>query len=450
MRAHKPEHAPKLKKELNLFYVTLYGIGIILGAGIYAIIGKGAALAGNSLWLSFVFAAIIASFTGLSYAELSSMYPKTAAEYNYTKQAFRRRSPSFLVGWVIILAGLMSSATVSLGFAGYLSQLVSMPIVLGAVFLVIALSILNFIGIKESARFNVVSTLIEFSGLLIIIILGIGFIGNPGIDYFQSPQGLHGTMAAVTLIFFAFIGFEDIVNISEETRNAQRIVPKALLISLAVCTVLYILVALSVVSILPWEDLAASEAPLADVAVARLGPVALPLLSFIALFATGNTVLIMLIATSRVIYGIARDRALPKKLSRIHPKRRTPYVSIFLVMVIVSLIALSNTLESAAKLTNISIFMAYLVVNLSVIKLRYSRPGYKRPFRVPLNIGRFPLLPALGVISCLLMLSYFDFGTVLIEIVLISVGYLIYTAVTLNPINKFVIQSSRWKRLQSS
>ncbi len=421
---------PKLKKELNLFYLTLYSIGIILGAGIYAIIGRGAALAGNSLWLSFTFAAVAASFTGLSYAELSSMYPKEAAEYNYTKQAFRRRDLSFLVGWTIILAGLMASATVSLGFAGYLSKLADIPLAVGAVLLIAALSALNFIGIKESARFNAFSTVVELSGLLIIIALGIGFIGRPGVDYFQSPHGLHGTMAAVTLILFAFIGFEDVVNISEETRNARRVVPKALMISLAVCTALYILVALSAVSILPWEELASSDAPLADAAAARLGPSAIPLLSFIALFATGNTVLIMLIATSRVIYGIARDRALPRCLSRLHPGRGTPHISILLVMVVASAIVLSHTLEGAAKLTDMSIFTAYLIVNLAVIKLRYSKPGHIRPFKVPLSIGRFPVLPVFGVASCLLMLSYFDLGTFLIELALIALGYIVCTSAT--------------------
>jgi len=421
---------PKLRKDLSFFYVLLSGIGVILGAGIYAVIGKGAAVAGNSLWLSFVIGAVIASFTGLSYAELSSAFSRDAAEYNYAKQAFRRKGLAFLAGLSIILAGLMSSSTVALGFAGYLYQLAGLPVMLGAAALIIILSLINFFGIRNSARFNAVGSLVEFSGLFIIILLGIGYIGRPGIDYLQSPAGFAGTMSAVTLVFFAFIGFEDIVNLSEETRNSRKVMPLVLIVSLAVCTLLYVLVALTAVSVLSPQQLADSHAPLADVAAARLGPVAFPLLALIALFATGNTALLMLIATSRVVYAIARDGSLPRALSRVHPKRRTPHVSIALLAILGLAAVLLNNLKSAAELTDVSIFVAYLMVNLSVIKLRFSRPGLKRGFRIPLSIGRLPVLPTLGALSCLAMLSFFDTATLLLEAALLAAGYVAYTVVT--------------------
>ena len=228
-----------LKKTLGLFETSVYGIGIILGAGIYAIIGEGAGITGNSLWLSFIIAAFIASFTGLSYAELSSMFPKTAAEYVYTKKAFNKDSLSFLIGWIFIWAGVVSAATVSIAFAGYFSRLFGTEIMPVAIGLIISLSILNFIGIKQSSRFNIISTIIEVSGLLIIIALGMNFIGSGNINYFDMPNGLNGLITSAALIFFAFIGFEDIVNISEETKNARSVIPRALLISLAVSTILY-------------------------------------------------------------------------------------------------------------------------------------------------------------------------------------------------------------------
>jgi len=419
-----------LKKDLGFFYVLLSGIGVILGAGVYAIIGKGVAMAGNSVWLSFVIGAVIASFTGLSYAELSSMFSKDAAEYNYTKRAFHRRGLAFLVGMSIILAGLMASSTVALGFAGYLFQLVGLPIAIGAAALLLALAAINFAGIKNSARFNAIGSLIEFSGLFIIILLGIGYIGKPGMDYLQSPGGFAGTISAVTLIFFAFIGFEDIVNLSEETRNAKKVIPLVLMVALAVCTLLYVLVALSAVSILTPQQLAASDAPLADVAAARMGPLAFPLLAVIALFATGNTALLMLIATSRVIYAIARDRSLPRILSVVHTKRRTPHVAIAVLAALGLAVVFSSSMQFAAELTGVSIFIAYLMVNLAVVKLRFSRPQQRRGFKVPISIGKFPLIPALGALSCIVMLSFFDAKIMLLEAALLAVGYVVYTAVT--------------------
>lgn len=415
---------PELKKELGLFETTIYGIGIILGAGIYAIIGEGAGLAGNALWLSFLIAAIIASFTGLSYAELTSMYPRAAAEYVYTKKAFNRESLAFVLGFVIIIAGIISGSTVALGFAGYFSSLFGTGIIPIAIILLVLLSILNFVGIKESAKFNIISTLIEFSGLIIIILIALPYLGS--VDYFFVPGGFSGIMAATALIFFAFIGFEDLANISEETKNAHSTIPKALLISLIVSTILYILVSISAVSVLGWETLSMSSAPLTDVAVAGWGPSMIGILSVIALFATGNTVLIMLIVVSRMIYGMSRGGSLPGFLSRLHIKRRTPFISIFLVMALAIVFTFIGNIGMVASLTNAGIFISFFFVNLSVIFLRFRRPGDKRPFRTPINIGRFPLIPFLGTISCLLIFLYFDPIILLAESVIIILGYILY------------------------
>jgi APA family basic amino acid/polyamine antiporter len=416
----------QLKKTLGLFETSIYGIGIILGAGIYAIIGEGAGIAGNSLWISFIFAALIASFTGLSYAELSSMYPKAAAEYVYTKKAFNKESLSFMIGWVFIAAGIVSAATVSMAFAGYFSYLFGTEIIPIAVGLILILSLLNFIGIKESARVNLISTIIEVSGLVIIIVLGMNFIGSAGINYFEMPNGFHGLLAATALIFFAFIGFEDIANISEETKNARSVIPKALLISLVVSTILYILVSLSAVSIMDWQALASSNAPLTDVAVHAMGPSAILLISIIALFATGNTVLILLIAVSRVLYGVSKNKALPSIFSKIHLKRRTPYISIFTIMFLAMVATTLGKIKLVAELTNIGIFIIYLFVNLSLIVLRFRKPHVRREFMVPINIGKFPVLSFLGAVTCILMMFYFDVVIILMELVVLFSGLLFY------------------------
>lgn len=415
---------PRLEKRLGLFEATVYGIGIILGAGIYAIIGKGAGLAGNAIWLSFLIAAGVAALTGLSYAELSSMYPRTAAEYHYTKSAFNRRGLSFAIGWIMIIAGLVSSAAVALGFAGYFSHMFGTPIVPVAIALIGLLSLLSFIGMKESARFNIVATLIEFSGLLIIIALGAGYIGAPGIDYLESPGGLAGIMGAVTLIFFAFIGFEGVANISEETRDAARNIPKALLIALGVSTLMYILVSLSAVSVLGWEGLSASGAPLTSVAVEVLGPGILAAFSIIALFATGNTVLIMLIVVSRMLYGMARDEALPNALARLHHRRKTPHLAILAVFLAASGFAALGRIELAAMLTDIGIFTVYLFVNLSLVRL--AMKGRRGMFRVPGSLGRVPILPVLGAASCVVMLAFFEPLVMLAEVGVVVLGYIIF------------------------
>ncbi|MBW1839217.1 MAG: amino acid permease [Deltaproteobacteria bacterium] len=414
----------KLKKELGLFEITVYGVGVILGAGIYAIMGEGAGLAGNAVWMSFIIAAIVASFTGLSYAELSSMYPKTAAEYNYTRKAFRKEWLAFLVGFTMIVAGLFFSATVSIGFAGYFSALFGTPIIMTAIGLIVVLSLINFMGIKQSSKVNIISTFIELSGLVIIIIIGLPYIGG-AVNYFAAPFGMSGIVGAAALLFFAFIGFENIANISEEAKNATKIIPRALILSLIISTILYILVAISAVSVIGWEGLSMSSAPLADVAVAGMGASMHLVLSVIALFATGNTVLIMLIVTSRMMYGISREysRGL---LSKIHKRTGTPHLAIIAVLILSSFATLLGDLGTVANMTNAGVFITYLFVNSSLIRMRYTKPKEERPFKVPINIGKMPVLPVLGIITSLFMLIQFDAFILTLELILIGLGYLFF------------------------
>ena len=184
---------PALKRELGLLEVTFYGVGIILGAGVYALLGKGAGLSGNALWLSFTIAAIIAAFTGMSYAELSSMYPKTAAEYNYTMHAFKKKTLSIIIGLLLAALGAIGAATVSLGFAGYFTGIFGGSYILTACTLIIMLSIINYIGIKESSRYNIIATVIEASGLILVIMIWLFFFRDSGVDLLETaPQGFQG------------------------------------------------------------------------------------------------------------------------------------------------------------------------------------------------------------------------------------------------------------------
>ncbi|MFH1126543.1 MAG: amino acid permease [archaeon] len=395
----------ELKRELGLFETTLYGVGIILGAGIYALIGKGAGLAGNALWISFFIAAVIAAFTGLSYAELSSMYPKAAAEYNYTLNAFRMKRLSVIVGLFLVASGTIGAAAVSLGFAGYFSYLFGGSDLLIAGALVLVLTLVNYIGIKESSRFNVVATLIEAGGLVLVVVIGFFFFSGSNIDFFETATpGFSGIITATALIFFAFIGFENVANISEEAKNPAVVVPKALILSIIISTVLYVLVAVAAVSILGWERLSLSGAPLTE-AVSEAIPGAGIFMSVIALFATSNTVLIMLIVSSRVLYGISADNSLPVFLSRVG-RRGTPYNAIILAGVAAIAALFMGDIETVAMITNLGTFVVYFFVNMSLITLRYKKPKLERPFRTPLNIGRFPVIAFLGATSCVVMIYF--------------------------------------------
>ncbi|MEW5955713.1 MAG: APC family permease [Candidatus Micrarchaeota archaeon] len=391
-----------LRRALGFWEATLAGVGVILGAGIYALIGAAAGEAGNAVWLSMAIAAVVAGLTGLSYAELSSMLPRAGAEFTYADKAFGKRI-AFLIGWLLAVAGVIAAAAVALGFGGYLHALAGAPVAAAAVLLVAASTAVLLVGVKESARLAVVFTVIEAAGLLIILFAALPFLGS--VDYFAAPAGIAGVFGAAALIFFAFIGFEDVSRLAEETRDAPKTIPRALLAALAISTVLYALVAVAAVSVLGWQALGASNAPLADVASHALGPNGFLILAFIALFSTSNTVVMVQLAASRVLYGMGRGHAMPSFLGAVHPKTQVPWLATIVIGVFAALFALVEKISVVADLTNFAVFIVFIVVNLSVIKLRHSAPRMPRPFKMPLNIGWFPVLPALGVVSCLVLFA---------------------------------------------
>ncbi len=423
MKRKLARRAVTLKRELGLFATTACGVGIILGAGIYVLIGVAAKMAGPAVWISFLLAALVAGFTGLSYAELSSIFPRDASEYLYAEKAFGPRL-AFIVGWLLIIGMIVSAAAVALGFAGYFKVLFGTPIILTAIVLIAILSAINFWGIKESAWFNIVFTAIEMGGLILIIALGLKYIGT--INYLEMPAGFSGIFAAAALIFFAFIGFEDVVKLSEETKNPTKTIPLALILSIVITTILYVLVAISAVSILNWQVLGASAAPLADVASRALGSNAFLLLAVIALFATANTILFILVAGSRMVWGMAGLKVLPRALERIHKTRRTPWVAIAVVMAFSMAFVLIGRIETVASITNFMVFATFIIVNLALIWLRYSQPTLIRPFRSPVNIGRFPVLAGAGALTCVFMLLNFSWQILVAGLAIMLVGAGLY------------------------
>lgn len=423
---HKKSRMKKkltLRRDLGLLEATSAGVGIISGAGIYALMGVATGMAGNSVWLSFLFASLVAVFSGLSYAELSSMFPKDAGEYVYAESAFGSKI-AFLVGWLILSSGIIAISCVALGFAGYFQALIGLPLLVSAVGIIALIAIVNYIGVRESANLNIIFTIIEVGGLILIAVIGISKWGT--VDYLAMPHGTPGLLGAASLIFFAFIGFESVIKLAEETKNPEKTIPRALLLSILITTILYIFVAISAVSVMGWEELGASSAPLADVAASVLGSKAFVLLAVIALFSTANTMLISLLSTSRIAYGMGVDKSLPKSLAIIHPQRQTPWVAILCITAIAVLFVVPNDIGAVAEMTNLAIFVTFIFVNLSLLMLRMTDPKMPRPFKAPLNIGKISLTPIIGITLCVFMLFSMKLIIMAGGIILILLGFLFY------------------------
>lgn len=416
----------ELKRGMGLFHLTMYGVGLILGAGIYVLIGEAAGFAGDSVWIAFVLGSIVALFAGLSYAELSSIFPKAAAEYTFVKNAFKNNFFAFIIGWLTAITSMITAATVALGFGGYFSEFLNIPIVISAIALIGILSIVNFMGIKESSWTNTVFTIIEAAGLILIIIIGFTISEPESVNYFESPTGFSGIVIAFVLIFFAFIGFEDITNIAEEVRNPKKVIPRAIILAVMISGIIYVLVSLAVVRVINWEDLSSSAAPLADVAKRGLGVQGHIIFSGIALFAITNTVLITLVAGSRMIYGMSREKSFPPILAKVHSKTKTPWLAIIVIMLTAIGFSIIGDIVIVANITVFAVIITFGAVNLSVIVLRYTEPDIERKFRIPINIGKFPVLPMVGLGISVYMAFQFQIQVVLVGLVIIGIGAIFY------------------------
>ena len=411
---------------MGLFQLTMYGVGLILGAGIYVLIGEAAGFAGNSVWISFLLGAVAAMFAGLSYAELTALFPRAAAEYTFVKHAFKSRFIGFIIGWLTAITSMITAATVSLGFGGYFAEFIDIPITISAILLIGGLSFVNFIGIKHSAWMNVGFALVTAAGLALIIIIGITYDAPEPIDYFEAPNGITGIVFAFVLIFFAFIGFEDMANVAEEVKRPKKTLPRAIILSVIITGIIYILVALSVVRVVNWEELGLSLAPLADVANTSLGASGGITLSVIALFATASTVLITLVAGARILYGMGKSGSLPSFLSIVHSKTHTPWIAVIGIFVTGVSFAFIGDIVIVASIVVFAVVITFAMVNISVILLRYVEPDLERPFRVPGNIGKFPVLPLVGFGVTVYMAMQFDLTVISVGVGIIAAGAIFY------------------------
>jgi APA family basic amino acid/polyamine antiporter len=397
-------NAGELRRSLGLGSLTFYGVGVILGAGIYSILGEAAGVAGVALWWSFLLASLAALLTGLSYAELATMFPQAGAEYVYLRVAWPKLLwlPSTL-GWVLVATGVATTATVALAFAGYASLFVTLPLWTIAVALVVAMAALNVLGVNEASWANIVFTLVESAGLVALIVVG-ARDSDFGRVFAAAPHG--GVLAGAALIFFAYLGFEEIANLAEEARHPERDLPRAILIAVAVSTALYILVAAASVALLEPVQLAASASPLAE-AMQAGAPRLAGALAGVALFATANTALIAMMAASRLLFAMARGGDAPPVLARTLARRKTPAAAILLVAVGALVCLPLGSVGLVGSIASLLALVTFASVNTALMRLRFTHPETKRPFRVPLPLRRVPLPTALGLVVVVVLLTQF-------------------------------------------
>lgn len=387
---------PTLKRSLTLPLVALYGLGVTVGAGIYVLVGETASLAGPFAPLSFLAAAFVVAFTAFSYAELSTRLPVSAGAAAFVTAGLRREWIGQITGLAVVLSGIVSASAVAIGAGGYLSDMTGFDIAPLAAFVVLTMGALAWWGITQSVTAAAIITVIELTGLFGVVLWALLVAEPQGIsigDMIPPLDGPHwaGIGAATVLAFFAFVGFEDIVNIAEEAHDPVHVLPRAIGVTLVVTTIVYVAVVVAVLMAVPLEALAGSSAPLALVfegAPAWLST----LFAAVAVVATINGVLIQIIMASRVIYGMADRGQLPAALAQISPRTRTPTVSTWLVVAIILLLTQLVPIAALASYTSQIVLAVFIFVNLALmaIKLRTTEPP--AVFSVPLII---PLLGAL-------------------------------------------------------
>jgi amino acid transporter len=407
-----------LRRVLGLTEVTAGGVGIIIGAGIYVLLGAATAHAGSLVWVAFLFAAVLSALTGLSYAELSSMFPSAAGEYEYTRRALPEWV-AFVIGWMMIAGLVVAAATVSIGFGRYVRYFIEIDARVAALGLLAAVSMVATVGVKQSARLTVGLSAVQVGGLVLVIAIGVPHVGD--VNLFTGP-GVAGVLGAAALVFFAFIGFDEVITLAEETRDPTRTVPRALLLALGLSTILYIAVAVAAVSVLGAEALAASPRPLADVMAHVLGHRGATVVATIAVMTTTNTTLLAMTAASRVIYGMARAGALPRTLAAVHPTRGTPVRAIIVAVLIAAGFAAFGEFTVIAAITDFAVYVVFLAVNATVIILRRNHPELSRPFAVPGAIHGVPIVPILGLGSVGLMMIQLEPLAIAVGAALCGVG----------------------------
>jgi len=417
----------RFERVLGLRHLTASGIGVIIGAGIYVLLGPATQAAGALVWASFLIAGLLSAITAFSYMELASMFPSAGSEHEFARQVFPRWV-SFTAGWAMTLALIVAAPTVALGFARYLQIFIDIDVRAGALGLLLLVSFIAVSGMKRASWLVIALSTVQVGGLVLVIILGADHVGE--VNLLQG-NGLSGVIAGSALIFFAFIGFDEVITLSEETIDAHRTVPRALLLALAISTLLYVCVAVVSVSVLGADRLALSQQPLTDVMQDAVGGVAVNIVAVIALVTTLNTTLLVVTASSRMMFGMASKGDLPQWFQTLR-NRRSPRNSVLATLVVACSLLFIGDIHQLAASTDALIYLMFLLVNVIVIMLRIKRPNDSRPFRIPGDIGKVPLLPIFGIGVTLLMASQLDLRSVILAAVLTAAGPVLFGVVRMS------------------
>ncbi len=402
---------PKLRRVITLPLLVFYGLGVTIGAGIYVLIGETVAVAGIHAPTAFLLASLIMAFSAGSFCELSGRHPKSAGEAVYVEAGFARPFLTLLTGALIVAAAMVSAAAIAVGGAGYIMTVLPLSQTVILLVIVLSLGLVAAWGIAESVTFAAIFTVIEILGLLAIIAAGL--VTDPAIlsrladvvPPLSDTQALNAVFMASLLAFFAFIGFDDVVNLAEDTKNPTRTLPIGIILTLVIATLLYFGVSAVAVLSVPLDQLAASTAPISLI-FGELTNTRPLLITAIAIVATLNGVIILIVMASRVIYGLGRDGRLPDVLARVHPVTRTPLLATALVTAAVLSLALWFPLGVLAERATQAILVVFTLVNAALLQIK--RRGDPAPSEVTVVPVIFPVL---GLLGCLLML----FGPLIIE-----------------------------------
>jgi len=419
-----------LKKEIGTFGAASIGITNIIGAGIFVLSGVAAGLAGPSVILSFLIAGFVSLLTALSSAELASFITETGGGYAFTKRAFGRFW-SFLVGWLGYFDSIVGAASVSVGFAAYFTSLFGLegtiPVILAAFCLPIVMLVLNLIGIKEVSRAASGIVMVKIFALVLILFLG-GFYlsGHYNLNHYTPffPKGFQGTLNGSAIIFFAFVGFNIITLMSEETKNPKKTIPKAILLAF----VLYVGIGLVEVGVLDWKGLGTEASPLHDL-VTKItdNKMIIDFVSFAALIATGSVTMGSIAGTSRASFAMSRDGLFPKWFSYINNRFGTPFIAIIVSGIAVAVIAsvFFESLGIIASIFNFGILFTYTLISLSLIKLRKKEPDAIRSFKVPF----YPVVPIAAICSSILLMYYLSDTAKIASAIWAAIGVILYIVV---------------------
>lgn len=347
-------------------------------------------------------AGVLAALTALSYAELAGLFPAAGAEYEFTRRAFNDFI-GFMAGWMMVGALIVAAAAVAVGFAHYVQWFVDVDLSAAAIGLLLALTAVVTAGLQRSIWVSVLLVVLQVGGLLLVIVAGLPDVGDESL---LRGRGAGGVMSAAALVFFAFIGFDEVATLAEETHEPGRTVPRALLLALGISTLLYLLVGIAGVSAVGADALGSSSQPLGLILEESMGSAAGNVVALIAIASTTNTTLLVLTAATRMIFSMARGGVLPPRFVALTPRTGAPWLAALAVAAVAIPFTLTGRIELIAEVTNFAVYVLFVGVNLAVIRLRRTMPNAPRPFRAPITLGSVPVTAALGVATSVLLLFY--------------------------------------------